>query len=493
MANVSERRYVFGIHGQPWYWFARTNGRSSVDRRFERPIKFESTADIKFAPIIDHENLLSTFRVLEAEGGPAPGPDGVRFSDLGRQERAAAIRRLHAATADGSWKPGPSRQVRIPKPTRGTRILRMRNVLDRVISKAVTEAITPALDQMMLDCSIGFRPARGHLDMLAELAASIESENRWVVAQDDINRAFDCVPVVPTVELFRTRVPNQRTVDLIEAILRGHQGARRQVGLDQGDAMSPLAMNLLLTEVLDRPITSAHPHTPFLRYADNLVWLCRNVSEGRHVLNEARRTLERSGLHLKDQKPANMLRLGTQVEILGFRLQRENDRVAFSIGNKGWACLSQNLAEAHDAHQPAKTAELLCEGWLRACGPAFESAERESVILDMVRKAASRMGFLEIGNTHQLLRVIQETRDRWVLLRDQTRRQLRERQQQYGFSIRESAACPRARNDRPSDGGAVTRSERNVPIASGQTPVVGDGAPATLAFSHQQQLPAKNR
>ncbi len=468
MDNRPERRYVFGLHGQPWYWFGKSNrGENHAHRHFDRPIKFESTGDIDFEQMVDHENLIATFHLLDAQGGDAPGPDGVTFRDLGRQEQAAAMRQVHTALIDGSWRPGKPRRVRVPKPAGGTRTLKMRNIVDRVVSKAVTEAIMPPLDELMMDCSKGFRPGRSHLSMLAELAAIVETEDAWVVVEDDLNKAFDVVPVAPTVELFRNHIPDTRTADLVETILRGHQGARRQVGLDQGDPLSPLGMNLLLTNVLDRPITSACPHTPFLRFADNLVWLGKNVSEGRHAMNEASHILEQPGFRLKGNQPLNLLRQGTGVQILGFRLQRENHRVVFTIGDSGWECLTRNLAEAHDRHHPAMTAKLICEGWLCACGPAFENAAHDCAILDRVRRTASRMGFREIGNTDRLLWVIQETRDRWVLLREQTQVQLQKRQILCSSSVRESAACPRARIDHPSESGTVAGSAWDVTMASG--------------------------
>jgi len=246
--------------------------------------------------IIDHENLLAVYRQMEHEAGQAPGADGIRFGDLGRSERADVLRAVSRELSAGTYCPGPPRYRDVPKDAGGTRRLTIRSAVDRTVSRAVLIGIEPVLDARMNECSMGFRPRRSIYHLLAALEAAVISQGRWFVGTDDVRKAFDNVVVADAVRAFRRHIPDEATVQLIETILRGNDGAARRFGVDQGDPLSPLALNLLLDQVLDRPLTAAHPGTPYWRYADNLVWASQYVSEGRDLLQQAHQLLDATGL-----------------------------------------------------------------------------------------------------------------------------------------------------------------------------------------------------
>src|SRR4051794_15527152 len=56
--------------------------------------------------------FLVAFDEMSRSGGPAPGPDGVRYGDCSRSEVARAHREVVApAIKDGTYRPGPYRPV----------------------------------------------------------------------------------------------------------------------------------------------------------------------------------------------------------------------------------------------------------------------------------------------------------------------------------------------------------------------------------------------
>lgn len=416
MNDYGGRRYRFSIHGQRWSEYRRLRRRRR-NANFERPFKFSPGDTITLGPIIDHDNLLATFDQMASEGGQAPGPDGIRFEDLGRRERGDICRDVSTMIASGYYLPGPASRVEKPKPNGGTRTLMIRNIGDRVVSKALTNAITPVIDSRFLDCSMGFRLGRNLQQLLAGLEAAVVQQGFRVVVTDDIRKAFDNVLIDSAVAAFARHVNDPDAMRLIEGILRGYDGESRQVGIDQGDALSPLTLNLLLDLVLDRPLLAACQDIPFRyhRYADNLAFLARNVSEGHRVLHETRQLLDAAGFALKGEHgPVDLRRQGAHVEILGFRIRRHSEsRLTYELTEESWWNLEQHVSRAHDVPEPAKTANLVLRGWLEAHGPAFGDAEGRDIV-DRVLRTASQVGFWEVESEEELLRVVGKARERWL-------------------------------------------------------------------------------
>ena len=116
--------------------------------------------------------------------------------------------------------------------------------------------------------------------MLPDLERIMVEQQRFVIAQDDIVNAFDNVPIDLVMGVFAQHVDDPELHIVGNKILRGHQDEQREVGIDQGSALSPLALNVVLHHVLDVPFSENAAHPPWLRYADNIVYLCQSVHEG---------------------------------------------------------------------------------------------------------------------------------------------------------------------------------------------------------------------
>src|SRR5205807_165578 len=99
------------------------------------------------------------------------------------------------------YKPYASRGVRIPKCSgKGFRTLHIRNIADRVVAAALSQALTPFWEARFLPGCMGFRPGKGVWHALARLEGAMMTENRWVLAQDDIANAFDHVNINDVLE-----------------------------------------------------------------------------------------------------------------------------------------------------------------------------------------------------------------------------------------------------------------------------------------------------
>jgi RNA-directed DNA polymerase len=420
---TSTRRYEFRIHGRSERF--RHWERRQDRRRGRQPVYQPAPGQQpEFGRISDPENLLRAYDELRSDGGAAPGIDRLTYGDFSRAEIAAALRTVSRSLAVLRYRPYPTRSVLIPKSNGRHRELRLATIVDRTVAKALQEAITPLIDPIFLPGVYGFRPGRSTWDMLLAIEKMTLEQDRWVLAVDDVRDAFPSVRTTDVMEDYRHHISDNQVLWLLEAVLRGHEGQARTVGIDQGCAVCPESLNLRLHHALDLP-QSAHdadaagPGTPpWFRWADNLTYLCQKVSEGSQALQQARQLLQPAGLALKgeDGPPVNLKRQGASVQILGFRVSCRNGRLWYGTGEKTWKGLERDLEQAHAADNPVGAAKAAIRGWIAAYGPAFESADDDSV-LRRTRGTAARYGFRELGTEAEAIGWFQEARQRWSAAR----------------------------------------------------------------------------
>jgi hypothetical protein len=267
---------------------------------------------------------------------------------------------------------------------------------------------------------MGFRPNRGVLRLLAELERVMIDTGRWVLAVDDIEKAFDHVILDDVLADHGRYVTDPSLLALVEVVLRGGDEEERKRGIDQGSPYSPTALNVRLHHAHDLGFHPGH-HPPRYRYADNLVYLCRDVSEGRQALDESRRLLGKAGFALKGENgPPTDLRRGEEAHLLGFNLSRGNGRLGFALGCESWTKLEQRLTAAHETPHPARTAHEVLEGWIASYGPAFESLRDDT--LTRVLDTAARHGFREAISREALGEAWRRAGSHWDALRERAAR-----------------------------------------------------------------------
>jgi hypothetical protein len=367
------------------------------------------------AAVADADNFLRVFHDLRRRAGRAPGPDGLTYADLGRGEAAGVLRDLARAVRDGTYRPGPGRRVSVPKGHgQGRRTLTLRGVCDRVVAAALNGALTPFWEGVFLPGSMGFRPGRGAWRLLAALEATVVGRGLWALAVDDVRRAFDSVRVDDALEDHRRHLRDEGLLGLVAAVLGGHAG--RAVGIDQGCPYSPTALNVRLHFAHDLGLSRGPTNPPWLRYADNLAYACRDVTEGRQALDLARHTLGQAGFLLKEEDgPPADLRRGDEAQLLGFTLRHDRGRLACGLGKDAWEGLGQALDEAHGADDPPAAARAVVLGWVSAQGPAFE--DLRAIGPGRALDTAAAHGFREITSPGELSERLAASYDRWCGLR----------------------------------------------------------------------------
>lgn len=366
------------------------------------------------AEIFDRENLIDVFYDQKRKGGPAPGPDGVRYEDISHREVCEIMRDLSQEILEGRYRPSRARPVQISKgPGRGYRTLSLRSVVCRVVSATLNESLSPFWEAIFLPCSYGFRPKLGVWHLFMTLEDAIVNDGLTVVAEYDVFHAFDEVRIDDVMTAHRRYIDDEQLLALIESILRGMDGDAHTKGIDQGDPYSPTALNVLLHVFLDTWYRKEATIPLMFRYADNLVVAGTSVSEARQDADQTQSLLSNIGMRLKDgdNHPVDLCQPNSRIKVLGLTLRLEGNCIRYGLDEECWNGLTRGLKEAHEATDPSRGAKSVIRGWIQSAAPVLESLQMEPFgerILDLAAEA----GFREIPR-ETVQRQIQSSRDKW--------------------------------------------------------------------------------
>jgi len=235
----------------------------------------------------------------------AAGIDRVTLAAVEEYGVARLLDELAAELEERRYRPLPARRVFIPKPgSTEQRPLSIPSVRDRIVQAAVKIVLEPIFEADMLDCSFGFRPKRSPHDALQVLIDESWRGRRWV-AETDIANCFGAIPHSGLMQAIKERVCDRAVLDLVRGMLRAgvmEAGSLRHgaAGTPQGGVVSPLLANIYLHR-LDRAWSSGQ-HGVLVRFADDVVVMCRSREQAEAALARLTALLADLGLRPKAAK-----------------------------------------------------------------------------------------------------------------------------------------------------------------------------------------------
>ena len=345
--------------------------------------------------------LRAAWQHVKANGGAA----GVDHVTVARYEQDLDRNLTHLVTQlrEGTYRPQPIRRTWIEKPgSREQRPLGIPTVRDRVVQTALRLVLEPIFERTFAAQSYGFRPGRGCKDALRRVDRLLGQGHTWIV-DADLRRYFDTIPHAPLLQGVMEQVADGRVLALLEAfltqqVMEGLSSWTPDEGTPQGAVLSPLLANIYL-DPLDHVMAGVGIER--VRYADDLVLLCRTDAEAQHAL-----TL-----------------LATWAQAAGLTLHPEKTRIVDATQRGGFDFLGYHFEQGH--HWPRTKSVKKLKDTLRAKTRRNNGQSLAVIIADVNRTVRGWFVYFQHSPRHWFARL-----DAWLRMR--LRSILRRRQHRPG-------------------------------------------------------------
>lgn len=313
-----------------------------------------------FTTLCKESTLLTAWNAVRAKGSVG-GVDGMCIDDFEKNKRLL-IPQIAQSLRDKTWMPQPYLQIEVTKNKnpQETRKLGMTAVGDKIVQYAIKTLIEPRFEKMFLGCSYGFRPGRSPVKAIRRTLAESQNKKYQYVLRLDIDDFFDNIDHEILQKRLTTACPDLEIVRLVMLCVKmgqvtANSGKWQDVtkGVPQGAVLSPLLSNLYLNSFDQFALSNG---VPFIRYADDFLYLCETEEQARQIQDKTIAYLTR--LHLSLNTPYIILPLADGFDFLGV-----------TIKGKGVNVLPTKLEELR---QCILQLEITADGLSRKSGKTWE-------------------------------------------------------------------------------------------------------------------------
>ncbi|SUA64660.1 Group II intron-encoded protein ltrA [Oligella urethralis] len=245
-----------------------------------------------YGRLLDKELLLRSYKKVRRAGGAA-GIDGQTLAQFGERLDDNLLQLLNELKTK-QYRALPVKRVEIPKADGGVRLLGIPSVRDRVVQQAVNELLTPIFEEQFHPSSFGYRPNRSCHDAISKATMFIRRYGLKHVVDMDLSKCFDRLDHELIIQQVKKRVTDSSVLELMRQFLQSGvmidgKLASTDIGSPQGGVISPLSANIYL-DAFDQAMRDRGHR--IVRYADDILILCRSAKGAQRALEVATKLLE---------------------------------------------------------------------------------------------------------------------------------------------------------------------------------------------------------
>lgn len=274
----------------------------------------DQNPDMKFDCLMHHfseASLAECFHKLDSR--KAVGLDKITKDDYGSSLQSN-LRNLVDRMKDMAYRPGPVREVLIPKDGTkgGVRPLGISNMEDKIVQSMFAKVLESIYDPLFLDCSYGFRPNRSCHDAIKGLHKFIYANRCETVIDVDLENFFGTIDHKILEQMLRHKIKDQRFIRYIirmfkAGILSSGELRVSDEGVPQGSCCSPILSNVMAHYVIDVWFQSVVKHhcrgtVELFRYADDMVICCQYSCDAIRIKVALGNRLTKFGLSMNPTK-----------------------------------------------------------------------------------------------------------------------------------------------------------------------------------------------
>jgi RNA-directed DNA polymerase len=261
--------------------------------------------------LFNQESLTERFKLLGKK--KAVGIDGIDKAEY-EKNLEKNIQGLVKDMKNMAYRPGPVREVRIPKEgKRGEfRSIGVGNLEDKLVQSMMKEVLESIYEPLFLECSFGFRPRRGCLDALKALHKHLYETHVQTIIDVDLKDFFGSIDHPLLEDLLKEKIKDVKFQRYISRLLKAGvltEGELKvsEEGVVQGSPCSPILSNIFAHFVIDKwmeetVLPRCRGLVRMFRYADDIVICCQHDVDAQRIKKALQGRLERFKLQLNEEK-----------------------------------------------------------------------------------------------------------------------------------------------------------------------------------------------